>query len=363
MLTKLALSEGVPEATRNLVAEWQEADRRWKDERRQVVLLMAEARRLETERSQATDSGGRPISLSDSWRRDAGVFLAQARALVGRTRDVHIRAFGGDPGTFDAVIDAIPGWLGADDAVREETDRDAHLRHVRDATKEILAQPVSRTIPWNGTEPLLNGDRLTWFDGQHHDAIVDGVGSIGDSGMIETLVLVPVDVARAGNPGFIMPGNVAALARKSSCARVAWPDESLRAREIERQFPATDATFSLPCAGPVVVGDRIRWTLVHPGDRLRSRLDGDTPQIEAVVEGFSPHAVFGADKLVALRVIRSWGRGRPPAPGESIDQRMSELFRRGCVREPWEDESLRAARVAEFEKELRRWGRSRGLSM
>ena len=362
VLTSLALREGVPEATRSLVARWREADRRWKGERGQVALLMAEARRLETERA-PTGPEERPRPLSDFWRRDAEALMSDARSLDGRERDTHIQTLGGDADAFDALLDAIPGWLEADDAVREEAGRDAHLRHVSDATKEVLEQPVSRTIPWNGTEPLLKGDRLTWFDGQHHDAIVDGVGSIGDSGMIGSLVLCPVDIARMGNPGFILPSNVTALTRNPSCARVAWPDESLRAREIERQFPATDATFSFACTGPVVAGDRIRWTLVHPGDTLRSRLDGDTPQIEAVVEGFSPHAVFGADKLVELGVIRFWGRGRPPAPGERIDQRMSELFRRGCVREPWEDENLRAARVAEFEKEARRWGRSRGLSM
>ena len=103
--------------------------------------------------------------------------------------------------------------------------------------------------------------------------------------------------------------------------------------------------------------------MTRSGDELRARLDGDTPQIEAIVEGFSPHAVFGADKLVELRVIRSWGRGHPPQPGESIDQRLSDLFRRGCVREPWEDEGLRAQMVAEVEKEIRRWGRTRGISM
>ena len=102
-----------------------------------------------------------------------------------------------------------------------------------------------------------------------------------------------------------------------------------------------DTTFNLACDGPGGGGDRIRWTLVEPNTELRARLDGDTPQIEAVVEGFSPHAVFGADKLVELRVIRSWGQGRPPASGDSLDQRA----------------------VAEAEKEARRWGRSRGLSM
>ena len=363
VLTTLVLRQGVPEATRSLVARWQEADRRWKDERGRVARLMAEARRLETERTQAADSGGRLSPLSDSWRRDAGVLVADAGTLAGRERDIHIRTLGGDPGALDALLGAIPGWLEADDAVREEAGRDDHLRRLRIATRQVLEQPVSRTVPWNGTEPLLKGDRLVWVDDRRHDVIVDDSAGPDASGRIASLVLCPVDVARTGNRGFILPGNVTGLARNPSCARVAWPDESLRAREVGRQFPAPDATFSLPCDGMVVVGDRIRWTLAWPGDALRSRLDGDTPQIEAVVEGFSPHAVFGADKLVELRVIRSWGSGSPPAPGESIGQRMSELFTRGCVREPWEDESLRADKVAEAEKEARRWGRSRGRSM
>ncbi len=363
ILTTLALRQGVPAATRSLVARWREADRRWKDERGQVALLMAKARRLETERTQAKDFRGRLKPLSDSWRRDAEVLMADAGTLAGRERDAHIRALGDDPATLDALLGAIPGWLEADDAVREEAGGGDHLRRLRIATRQVLEQPVSRTVPWNGTEPLLKGDRLVWVDDRRHDVIVDDPAGPDASGRIASLVLCPVDVARTGNPGFILPSNVTAIARNPSCARVAWPDESLRAREVERQFPATDATFSLPCDGMVVVGDRIRWTLAWPGDALRSRLDGDTPQVEAVVEGFSPHAVFGADKLVELRVIRSWGSGSPPAPGESIGQRMSELFTRGCVREPWEDEDRRADKVAEAEKEARRWGRSRGRSM
>ena len=265
---------------------------------------------------------------------------------------------------FEAILDAIPGWLAADDQVREEADRDDHLRRLRDATDEILQRPLSRTIPWDGTEPLVEGDRLAWVDREgRHDAVVDGIVAMDGDGRIRSLALCPVEAALRGRSGFIMPTDAAVLARDPSCRRAAWADETLRAREVQRQFPATDATFSLPCAGPVVPGDRIRWTLVYPGDSLRPRLDGDTPQIEAVVEGFSPHAVFGADKLVELRVIRSWGRGRPPQPGETIDQRMSELFRRGCVRQPWEHENLRAEKLAEVEKEIRSWGRSRGLSM
>ena len=94
--------------------------------------------------------------------------------------------------------------------------------------------------------PLLKGDRLTWIDDEgRHDMIVDNAACPDASGRIASLVLCPVEAARAGRPGLIMPSSVAALARNPSCGRAAWVEESLRAREIERQFPATDATFSL----------------------------------------------------------------------------------------------------------------------
>ena len=362
-LEDLAGREDAPEATRILAAKWREAGRRWTDERRQVSRLVDEARRLETERAaRGTDPDGHPRPLADSWRRNAERLVADAGALPGRDR--HVLALGGDVDAFEAVLDAIPGWLAADDQVREEAGRDDHLRCLQDATDEVLARPVSRTIPWNGTEPLLEGDRLAWVDDEgRHDVIVIHAECPDASGRIASLMLRPVETARAGGAGFDLSDNVAALARNPSCGRAAWPDETLRVREVQRQFPATDATFSIPCTGPVVPGDRIRWTLVYPGDSLRARLEGDTPQIEAIVEGFSPHAMFGADKLVEMTVIRSWGRGRPPQPGETINQRLSELFRRGCVRQPWEDEELRAEKLAEVEREIRSWGRSRGLSM
>ena len=362
-MTALCGRDDVPSATRDLVTQWQAADRRWRAERHEVAGMIRRSRLLKTERmAHHGDAGGRPEPLPDSWRSDAEALMADARALPARDR--HVRALRGDAGAFEAVLDAIPGWLAADDAVREEAARADHLRRQQDATDDVLTRPIPRTIPWNGTEPLLKGDRLTWVDDEgRHDVIVAHAEGPDASGKIRSLLLRPVATARAGRAGFDLSDNVAAIARNPSCARAAWPDETLRSREVQRQFPATDATFSLPCTGPVVPGDRIRWTLAWPGDSLRSRLDGDTPQIEAVVEGFSPHAMFGADKLVELTVIRSWGRGRPPQPGETIDQRMSELFRRGCVRQPWADEALRAEKLAEVEREIRSWGRSQGLSM
>ena len=371
-LRNLERREGVQDDTRARMAQWQEADRRWNDERKRVDLLMGHARRLERERTlHVTESGGSPRPMSDSWRRNAEALSSDARSLAqpvsDRERDAHIRALGGDPGAIGRILAAVPGWLEADDAVRREAGRSDHLRKVRDATRQVLEYPASgvRTVPWNGTEPLVRGDRLTWFDGRQHDMIVNRVGSIERSGMIGYLSLRPVAAMIAGTEDIriLTDIDIATLARDPSCRRVAWPDESVRSQEIERQSPVTDTTFSLPCNGLVVVGDRIRWTMVLPNEKFRDRLEDDTPQIEAVVESFSPSPVFGADKLVTLRVIRSWGMGNLPEPDERIDQRMSSLFQRGCVREPWEDEEIRARQEAEAEKEARRWGRSRGLSM
>ena len=53
----------------------------------------------------------------------------------------------------------------------------------------------------------------------------------------------------------------------------------------------------------------------------------------------------------------------PPVAGTVIYQRESELSWRGCVRVPWDDESLRAARLEEARKMDLSKGRSRGLSM
>ena len=150
-LTALTGREDLPEATRTFAAKWQGAGRRWTEERRQVARLVEDARRLETERTgRGTDPDGRPRPLSDSWRRDAETIMADARAIPGRDRDRHLRALDGDAGAFDGIVDAIPGWLAADDAVREETGRADHLRRLRDAKGQVLEQPVSATIPWNG---------------------------------------------------------------------------------------------------------------------------------------------------------------------------------------------------------------------
>ena len=43
------------------------------------------------------------------------------------------------------------------------------MRRLRDAPFDL-----TRSVRWDGTEPLLRGDRLTWRDGEgRHDTLVE----------------------------------------------------------------------------------------------------------------------------------------------------------------------------------------------
>ncbi|MDE0417110.1 MAG: relaxase domain-containing protein [bacterium] len=194
-MTTLAGMRRVPQGTRDLVGQWREAERWWREERHEAANLIRQSMLLETERTaHLKQAGGRPGPLPQSWRRDAETFMEDAGAFPDRGR--LIQAMGGDADYFESILDAIPRWLEADDRVREEAARDDHLRRLQDATDEILKRPLTRTIPWDGTEPLLEGDRLAWVDHEgRHDAIVDGIESMDDDGRIESLVLCPVEDA------------------------------------------------------------------------------------------------------------------------------------------------------------------------
>ena len=349
--------------------------------------------------------------MPDSWRREAPALLAEARKLGAsipeKQRAAHIRSCRDDPAGIVPIIGAVPGWLKADDAVGDEVRRGDHLLRVcGDMWLVREYNPsTSRTVAWNGTEPLVRGDRLQWSDrgemhdmiveevgrvagpaaigteplvrgdrlqwsdrGEMHDMIVEEVGRVAGPAAIGHLVLRPTAAAIAGrsNETLSLSGHeVAGLAGNVSCRRLAWPDERVRQRELERQYAFADTTYSLVCDGRVVVGDRIRWTMVRDAEALRDQLEGDTPQVEAVVESIAGNVRFPGEDQVTLKAIRSWGMGSPPEPGATIHQRMGSLFLRGCVRVPWQDEEKRAERVLQAEQEAQslRRGRSRGLSM
>ena len=360
--------DGLPDDTRALMAKWQEADGRWNDERRQVTRFVEHAHTLEKDhKAHALKRGSAAWLLQplpDSWRREAQALLAEARKLEAsipeQHRAAHIRSCLDDPAGIARILDAVPGWLEANDALKEEVRRGDHLLRAGDAMRRIreFHPSTPRTVDWNGSEPLVRGDRLQWSDrGQMRDMIVEQVGHFTDPATIDHLILWPAAIAGRNNETLsLFRDDVARLAGNVSCRRLAWPDERVRQRELGRQYASADAAWSLVCDGRVVVGDRIRWTMVR--DQL-----GDTPQVEAVVESIAGNVRFPGKDQVTLEVMRSWGMESPPEPGTTIRQEMKSLFLRGCVRVPWQDEEKRAGMVLQAEQEARSRGRSRGLSM
>ena len=369
-MRNLQEQDGLPDDTRALMANWQEADGRWNDERRQVMRFVEHARTLEKDHKAHALKAGLPVwlrqPLPDSWRREAQALLAEARKLEAsipeRQRAAHIRSCRDDPAGIARIIEAVPGWLEANDALKEEVRRGDHLLMVGDAMRRIreLHPSTPRTVDWNITEPLVRGDRLQWSDREGmHDMIVEQVDHFTDPATIDHLVLRPIAAAIAGRTKenlSLFRDDVAKLAGNASCRRLAWPDERVRQRELERQYALPDTTHSLVCDGRVVVGDWIRWTLVR--DQL-----GDTPQVEAVVESIAGNVRFPGKDQVTLEVKRSWGMESPPEPGTTIRQEMKSLFLRGCVRVPWQDEDKRAGMALQAEQEARSRGRSQGFSM
>ena len=150
---------------------------------------------------------------------------------------------------------------------------------------------------------------------------------------------------------------------RTSYRRALWPDEAVRTRELQRQYPSADEAFSLPCQNRVVEGDTILWTAIRDLQKPWKIIDGDPPQVEAKVEGISPKP-NPAEDLVTLRVVRFCGPPGAPEPGTLVRQEMSSLFTRGCVRMPWADEEERARLESRVQHEVmtRSLHMSKGIS-
>ena len=336
-----------------VVRQWREAIDGWNGERQQAAETVAQVLALE---SGLQETG----PLSDAWRRSAAALLKGSLPA-----DAHIRAAGASPKRIAGIVAALPERLADDDAVREDAGRTRHLLDARAATRQLREAPfnISRSVRWDGTEPLLRGDRLTWVDDEgRHDMVVEVVSHFTGPGAVDHLRLRPVGGEETRD---LFAEALRLLAANLTCRRLLWSDEAVRQRECERQYPAADAAFPLACEEKVVPGDRIRWTFVRHSGTGFDLVEGDTPRIEAVVEAVEPGINDVVGDNVTLRVIRSWGMDRTPESGSTIRQRMSSLFMRGCVRVPWDDETERERRMAETlrDLEVRRRGRSRGLSM
>ncbi len=357
-----AVEELEPGLGRSLDA-WKSRITGWEEDRREASRLAGQALRLEAGRP---DAGA--VGLA-AWSREARALIDDAAALDARMgRDVlalHMRALGHDPDRIARIIEAAPDWLARAEALREERDRAVHLVRLRHAWKEIrqAAPGSARTIPWDGRDPLVRGDRLSWHDAAGvHDMIVRRLHVVPSDDRSNTVILEPL--AGTGESVSLDGYRIRTLAVQSGLRRCLWFDETLRDREVARQYATPDGMFSIPCDDGVVAGDRIRWTCVRDPDLFKDGVvvEGDTPQVEATVEEVSDGTSWRG-RLVTLKVDRSWGLENAPEVGEMIYQREPELASRGCVRRPWEDESLRAARLQEARKIDQSRGRSRGFSM
>ena len=320
VVARLRRHDELPARTEQLMTEWDDALKEWDTERREVTRLAGWLARLDLEGP-----------VTGAAVREADDALAAALALPSGAWARHGSA------NVPRILERLPAQL---ETARRESGRRDHLAALAEAVRRIEESRPVPTLSWDNSQPLVRGDRLRWFDSGRRDMIVEKVDFVpGDE--FGLLWLRP--------PGSDATESVraATFTEARRAQRVAWPDETLRQREIERQFAHTDDVYRLVCDARVVAGDHVRWTMTND-------VDGDTPQVEARVE----HIERGLpDDTVTLTVIRSWGLENAPAPGATIRVSADDLAERGCVRKPWQDEELRAETLARQQR------RGRSMSM
>ena len=271
-IASLGRYDELPARTRALITGWENALKGWDAERREVTRLVARLAGLDLEEPVA----GAMLREADAW-------LAAAQAIP-----LHAWARHGAAGV-PRILEYLPGRL---ETARREAGRRDHLTALAEAARRIEESTPVRRVPWDNSQPLVRGDRLRWFDGDWRDMIVESVNCVpGDE--FGTFRLRPP----GGDAIETVRGAMFTTARRAR--RVAWPDENLRQREIERQFAHTDDVYHLVCDSSVVADDQVRWTMTRD-------TAGDAPQVEARVEGVERGLPFDT---VTLTVIRSWGPG------------------------------------------------------
>ena len=104
-------------------------------------------------------------------------------------------------------------------------------------------------------------------------------------------------------------------------------------------------THRIDCTGDAVAGDHIRWTeAVFSGSYRRPRFAGGRDIEAEIVKD-----AYGADKqqhTFTLLVIASSGTDAPE-PGSKIKRKGRSLYKNGCYRMVWADESARVAAADE----------------
>ena len=142
----------------------------------------------------------------------------------------HIRAHGRDPDRFTRILEVAPGWLADAEALREAKRRSDHLARLPRVLEQVRVAATARTVRWDGTDPLLRGDRLSWHeDGARHDMIVRCVGIASPENPFNTLDLEPPD--GAGEGASLGGDRFREIVVEGDCRRHLWPDETCARRK------------------------------------------------------------------------------------------------------------------------------------
>ena len=106
-LEDLAGRDAVPQETRDLIADWREADRRWRKERRETEAVVARARTLaHAGEALAVRQADDPDAVA--WRAEASTLLAAAKAMLAvDTLKSHLDALANARRDLSAAVAAI----------------------------------------------------------------------------------------------------------------------------------------------------------------------------------------------------------------------------------------------------------------
>ena len=365
-LDRLDGRAGLNDDARSLIAGWQTAIARMQRRRSDVAGLVRRLHALDDAMT-AHERQAPETSLPAALRREADALARDAAALDDMPADeraAHIRRTGVAPGDIATFLARLPSRLAADDALRDEENRQGHMvrlaaarRHLRD-----VDPATGKSRPWTLSEPLVPGDRLLWREnGGIRDQLVIESSWAQHIGRTTLLVTEPaaaslVDAILHTRTHRGVP--LEELAAEAGVRRLVWSDEAVRETEIKRHYPLPDAHFAIPCEDRVVEGDCVRWS-------MEIGYLGERSQVEARVERIEPAPGKGDRDVAVLRVIRSWGQDGSPTPGSEIRQTMAALTARSCLRQPRDDEDQRAASRAEAEERIRAYrpGPSFGFRM
>ncbi len=302
-----------------------------------------------------------PITLLDDWppwQKKARTWRDRAEGLQDESRFVrHLKC---QPALHNRIATGTADV--ADRLAAPDRDRERIAAMVREETARLRACPPGGafTIAWRGTEQLVTGDRLRRrlaHGGSVQELVVVRPGDSGGRHRKDTLLVERVDIRRNADDSWT--GRVESLAcgdlARDQVHRATWSDERLRDAAVARERTHRDSQHRIACNRNVVVGDRLRWTMMPspptglPGhDGIDSGVAVEPQHCEGVLQSIIAGKTVAED-LCTLQVLRVNGSEHV----HEVEMDRRELSGRGCYRAPWNDEEERTDRLHEQNDDLR----------